>query len=175
MLPGLLIHRITPPSMGRITPFFTHSPIIDIFCTKRRLVNFSIHTCGATAAPCTPINSSWHSHTLNLWHSNGQVCIKVLEKALITFSVCPKSSHNPCCSSSLLQLRSNLPPIFLSMLSLVLAKHIWGIELISIFPGESTEVISPIYPGVPESEPTRHESTQVILSALIILIVWKTV
>lgn len=33
------------------------------------------------------------------------------------------------------------------------------------------EVISPIYPGVPESQPTRHKSTQVILSALIILIV----
>lgn len=33
------------------------------------------------------------------------------------------------------------------------------------------EVISPIYPGVSESEPNRHNSTQVILSALIILII----
>lgn len=166
MLPGMLIHRTTEHSIERILQFFTNSLTVTTFCTKGRLVNFSIHTCGATAAPCTPTNTTWHSHALDLQCSNGQVCIKVSEKALITFSVSPKSSHNLCCSSSLLQLRSNLPPIFLSMISPVLAKHVQDTELIFIVPGEN-----PIYPGVPESKPTRHRSTQVILSALIILTV----
>lgn len=124
MLPGLLIYRTTEHSIERILQFFTNSLTVTIFCTKGRLANFSIHTCSATATPCTPTNSTWHGHMLNLRYSNGQVCIKVSEKALITSSVSPKSSHNPCRSSSLLQLRSNLPPIFLSMISCALAKHV---------------------------------------------------
>lgn len=90
MLPRPLLLRAREYSTERRMPFVNNSLTIHTFYTKGRLLHPHLRDADS---PCSPTNSTWPAHTLNLRHSKRQVCIKISGKALSTFGACAKSSH----------------------------------------------------------------------------------